>query len=188
MKFSELSESAKDRVRNGEFLDYEWWDCTYEDAKNIAVILGIENISINFRGFWSQGDGASFNGRYIFPRGIDIVKAVTEYAPLDDDLKSFAERLTVLWVTLRMTGIEPPSIQICQMPDHYCHEMTMYIDVMSEDDNNCPSEEFHEELIYIFRDFARWIYKQLETKYEYLTSDDRVVERDEDYEEDGTLI
>jgi hypothetical protein len=39
-KFDELSDSAKEKARDwyrDGALDYEWWDCTYEDAKTIGL-------------------------------------------------------------------------------------------------------------------------------------------------------
>lgn len=41
-KYDELSEKAKERARNwyaqGVF-DFDWYDCIYEDAKNIGIII-----------------------------------------------------------------------------------------------------------------------------------------------------
>src|SRR3546814_448929 len=79
--FDELTDAAKERAREWyriSNLEYEWWDCTYDDFSTICEILGVElkthpirlmgggtrqKPCIQFRGFWSQGDGASFEGR-----------------------------------------------------------------------------------------------------------------------------
>lgn len=39
--FDELSETAKENARDWyrQGFDYDWWDCTYEDAKNIGLKL-----------------------------------------------------------------------------------------------------------------------------------------------------
>src|SRR3546814_15803078 len=85
--FDELTDAAKERAREWyriSNLDYEWWDCTYDDFSTICEILGVElkthpirlmgggtrqKPCIQFRGFWSQGDGASFEGRWHHAKG-----------------------------------------------------------------------------------------------------------------------
>ena len=83
--FAELSEKAKDKAREaytGEgYLDHEWWGSIYEDFSQVCTLLGInlttrtvklmsgktrEEPNVYFSGFSSQGDGASFEGRYYF--------------------------------------------------------------------------------------------------------------------------
>lgn len=64
-KFSELEGRAKDRAADKlrEWItDHEWWDCVYEQAKEDGKARGFEIEDISFRGFWSQGDGASWTG------------------------------------------------------------------------------------------------------------------------------
>jgi hypothetical protein len=49
-------------------------------------------------------------------------------------------------------------------------------------------------LVQLFKDLANWLYRQLETEYEYLTSDEAVVESleaneiEEEKEEDECLV
>jgi hypothetical protein len=43
-------------------IDYNWWEWVYEDWIQKLEELGYKNIDINFSGFHSQGDGASFTG------------------------------------------------------------------------------------------------------------------------------
>ena len=51
-EFDDLSDSAKEKaienVRHGGYMDYEWYDCVYEDAKEIGKILGIDIDNIYF--------------------------------------------------------------------------------------------------------------------------------------------
>jgi hypothetical protein len=83
--YDQLSEHAKkrvrDRVRNNPNYPHDsWFECIYEDADTIAGFMGITidrrqekrrdgsirdaGPDIMFSGFWSQGDGACFNGRW----------------------------------------------------------------------------------------------------------------------------
>lgn len=58
---AELLEKALDNNRDIN-IDYNWWELDYEDWIEKLEELGYGNIDINFSGFHSQGDGASFTG------------------------------------------------------------------------------------------------------------------------------
>ena len=65
--FDELSEDAKKRAINDHYninTDYDWYDTILfdfmDDCKNISIAVDYDDIS--FSGFYSQGDGASFEG------------------------------------------------------------------------------------------------------------------------------
>ena len=66
MKWEQLSKSAKDELlgkhRNYN-VDHSWWDFTYDDFREQMNDIGISVDKMQFSGFWSQGDGASFDGR-----------------------------------------------------------------------------------------------------------------------------
>ena len=86
--FDELSDAAKEKAREwyrqGN-LDDDWWDTVYSDFLAICEILGIVlktrpvklmgggirgKPCVYFRGFCSQGDGASFEvEHYAYARG-----------------------------------------------------------------------------------------------------------------------
>ena len=58
-----LSPAAQERARDWyreNCLDYEWWDSDYDHWKEKLAALGFTDADIKFRGFYSQGDGASF--------------------------------------------------------------------------------------------------------------------------------
>ena len=86
-QLAELDETAKDKARawfrEGGF-DHDWYDAVYTDFEQVCAILGVtfktrairllgggsrQEPCIYFRGFWSQGDGACFEGRYTYARG-----------------------------------------------------------------------------------------------------------------------
>ena len=81
--FTELRVAAKDKARTWfrETIDHDWWDSVYDDFERICPILGVtlattpvrlmgggtrQKPCIWFSGFWSQGDGACFEGRYAY--------------------------------------------------------------------------------------------------------------------------
>lgn len=64
-KYGELSESAQQKAREWyiEGMDYEWWEGAYEMAIEDGKEKGFYIDKIFFSGFHSQGDGASWTGQ-----------------------------------------------------------------------------------------------------------------------------
>ena len=59
----------------------------------------------------------------------------------------------------------------------YYHEYTMSVDVSRFSRTGQPPTDDAEEVVTeIFRDLARWLYRQLEREYDYLSSDEAVDE------------
>jgi len=207
-KFSELSEKAKDRVRDeyrsGDYPGYDWWDCTYEDAVRMAELIGI-NISttthqsqrdpkrtwtepdISFSGFWSQGDGASFEGNYrMVPDAVQKVTSETN----DEELIRIATALSVLQITRRLHGLEPFSATIKTHGNY--HNMTVDVSCSEYEFDEDPDERLEANVTELMDDFASWIYRTLEAEYDYLCSDECVDQylndSDDEYDEDGSTI
>lgn len=158
--------NARDWYRDAVDGD-EWWGGIYDDAKQVAALMGIEIDNIYFSGFSSQGDGAQFTGNYSYP-GEKGVKAVREYAPKDAVLLEIAEELD------QLQGRHNDGLTAEITPTgRYSHEYCTRIDVSAEDDEDEGTEA---ELTLILRDFMRWIYRQLKTEYEYLRSDETVAD------------
>jgi hypothetical protein len=180
-KFGELSDKAKERARywyrQGAF-DYEWWDSVYDDAAMIAERMGIDlktepvklmgggtryDPSILFTGFWSQGDGACFEGTYQYRK--DSRKLVRGYAP-DPKLLQIVDGL----YDVQRRNFYKVTASV-KHRGHYYHEMCTEIDV-----DGCRTDSDIELVKDLLRDFMRWIYRQLEKEYDYLNSDESVDE------------
>ena len=184
----ELPEAAKERARawfRETCLEHEWYDAVFEDFETICRILGVtlrtspvrlmgggtrEKPHLWFRGFSSQGDGASFEGCYGHARG--AARAIRAHAPKDEELHRIADELQAvqrrnfyqLHCTIRTSG-------------NYCHEYSMAIEVERDSPTWQPMTDGAEDaVIEAMRDLARWLYRQLEREYDYLTSDDAVDE------------
>ncbi|EFP1523832.1 antitoxin of toxin-antitoxin stability system, partial [Salmonella enterica] len=102
----ELSESAREKARSWYCevgLEYDWYSDVYEDFTLICSILGIrlntrtvtttggryhEKTCIWFSGFWSQGDGACFEGHYRYQSG--AAQNIRQHAPQDEELHRIA--------------------------------------------------------------------------------------------------
>ena len=178
MKFSELSPSAKDKVR-------EWWcsDCdsdfeyVLEDAAQVASILGlsIDSGCIFYSLGYCQGDHAGFRGRYMF--NTNALTKLAEYAPKDEELKAIAEQLMTDFVAARCLGVEF-TIQCCE------RRYSMTTEVVEDVDYDAKlSRQALERL-------ASWIYDRLVAEDEYRRSDESLTEvlADHDFNEDGSII
>src|SRR5208283_2745514 len=137
--FTELSGAAKDKARAWfrETIDDDWWDSVYDDFERICPILGVtlatttvrligggtrQKPCIWFSGFWSQGDGACFEGRYGYAK--DAPRKIRDHAPKDGELHRIADALQVIqrrnFYQLHATVTHR---------DRYYHEYSMAISV-----------------------------------------------------------
>jgi hypothetical protein len=205
--FDELDESAKDKARDKVRYDNvndEWWDFVYEDAVRMGALIGInisktdhhrkgrkshQSIDISFSGFCSQGDGASFEGDYWFvPDALLKVQAETS----DEELLRIAQELLLLQLGRRMRGLEPFSATITTS-GRYSHSGTMSVTVEADDDQDVVKmndEGLEDDVTQLMRDFADWIYKNLEAEHDYLTSDECIDQylAEEKFDADGDMI
>lgn len=186
-RLGELSDAARDTARawyrEGGF-DYDWYDAVYEDFQRIAEILGIDlktravrlmgggtrrEPCIWFRGFWSQGDGA-WEGAYSYARNAPT--KIPAYAPQDTTLHGIADALQAVqrrnFYQLRAEASHR---------GHYYHEYCMAISVERDSPTyQDMTEDAEESVTEALRDLARWLYRQLEREYDYLSSDEAVDE------------
>lgn len=184
-KFSELTDAAKEKARDWwrqcEAQDNSWSEGVISDADQIATLMGIDIKRRTFKtmgggtgsepciywsGFWSQGDGASFEGTYSYTKG--AAKAVRDYAPKDAELARIAAALQAaqrkcfytLSASITTSG-------------HYSHANTMRAECEAERGN---ADDVADDVIEALRDFANWIYGQLEKAYYWQNADAQVDE------------
>jgi hypothetical protein len=174
-------------------VDHDWWDCVYEDFYQICEIMGIEldKGEPSFSGFWSQGDGASWTGRYRAqciclnrPSGLlptyDLAPAkIRKHASLDEELHRIADELCLL---ARIYG--PVYAIVRRHNNRYVHSSTMRVreweyydeEIDVNDMDDLILDHVEEALLQLFRDLADWLYKALEAEYDYLKSDEAVID------------
>ncbi|ART99383.1 antitoxin of toxin-antitoxin stability system [Yoonia vestfoldensis] len=185
-EFHELSDAAKEKARSwyrelGPHDD--WWDAVYDDFECICDILGIrlkttpvrlmgggtrDKPRIWFSGFSYQGDGACMEGFYSHARG--AAARIRAHAPKDKTLHCIADRMQAV----QKRNFYQLAAEISHRGRYY-HEYTMSVDV-TRDGPTCqlPTEDAEEIVTEALRDLARWLYHQLETEYDYLTSDQAI--------------
>ena len=171
-QFNELSDKAKERARawyRGADDDSFWEECVLEDAAQCAEILGIsiKKNGIYYSGFWSQGDGASFVGSYAYKKG--AAKAIRDHAPQDTTLHEIADSLQEAQ-RVNFYGAE------CTITHrgHYQHSGCMSFDWENPNRPDVLREE--DSLTQPLRNFADWIYSQLEQEYKYQNANAQVDE------------
>lgn len=171
-KYDELDDAAKATAREWfreAGADEQWWsESTIEDAKQIGPLLGFDVDNIYFSGFWSQGDGACFEGTYRYKA--DAVEALKGYAPQDKVLLGIAEAL--------VSGCKDIDYAQIKHRGHYYHENSMDVSVdyregLPEDADVSGQYDVLNECV---SGFAKWIYRRLEEEYEYINSDEQVEE------------
>lgn len=193
-KFDELSPDAQQHaLENQARYEAEDFDCecVFDDAAEIAALFGLDirqtrktrmngehyyAPTIYYSGFCSQGDGACFEGRYEYKRG--ALKAVKDYAGRDKELHRIVKALQ----DIQRKNFYQLTAR-CKHSGHYYHSGCMSVDVERSDDKEmtADAEEMVKECL---RDFADWIYKQLENDYDYRTGEESCREAIEanDYE------
>ena len=184
----ELSDEAKESARcwyRQAGIHDEWYDFVYEDFETVCKILGVtlattpvrlygggtrDKPQIYWSGFASQGDGASFAGRYSYARG--AARAIRAHAPQDSDLHRIADELQAI----QRRNFHQLHASIGQS-GRYCHEYSMTIEVERDYPTSQPMTDGAEDMVIeALRDLARWLYRQLRCEYEHQTSDEVVDE------------
>lgn len=185
--FDELSDEAKEHAR-------QWWrkgmeydsDHVIEDAVEVGKILGIEfdtypvhlcgaavrHAAAVFSVSSSQGDGASFKGRYAYRKG--AAREIRDFTGRDKELARIADELQAIQrrhfykLTARMRR-GPGS-------NFYAHSGTMSVDVEHDDDHWRDLGDDEEAVRDLMRAFADWIYDRLREEYDYQTSGEAIDE------------
>lgn len=212
--YDELGEKAKEKAKEWfrrDYPDYDWWDYLYEDFDERAAELGIElsrksiplmngqtrsEPEIYFSGFYHQGSGSSFAGRWR-AKNVQIDKLKSE-CPTDTELHRIADVLAdcakedqEMWADIK--AHRDNWIRVSVNDGETIEEQLNELEYQSAEYNRLSHacEQRADEVTEALQDFNRWIYKCLETEYEYLVSDESVEEsiRSNEYEftEDGLI-
>ena len=152
-----------------------WYDSTIEDfCDNVLPHFGLDVSykDVQFSGFWSQGDGASFTGNFYLS---DVTPTELKTSlPTEVALHELAAELQVL-------AEAHPNIhgRVSRMSSRYSHSNTMIIgDYMgdngycNEDAENFAAADAETTLLSIFRQLADWLYKRLNSEYDFQLADE----------------
>lgn len=188
---NELNDKAKDKVL-GEWhhclIDCNWWDDIYDEFNQIMEYLGfdLDENEPCFTGFASQGDGASFTGDWLSGR---MTKEIMFYSHINpaffkcSELRTVADMLEVL-ANKRLTG------EVQRYNLRYLHENTMVCNLIEiNEDVPIVTDSLKNIFDTACKQLAKLLYKALEKEYEYLTSDECLIEHlmtnEYEFTEDG---
>ena len=170
-RFSELTERVQDKIIS-EWEIAPWYDdFILEEWKERLTSLGFIEPEINYSGFWSQGNGASFTCKWIdFPLLISsMIYCHGYYQPILDKALYFAE------VGYIHGGINRTS-------NHYSHSNTVSLSLEMDiyQDKTGIWERLESELFDTVQEYSkslmRTIYMDLEKEYEYVSSREYIIE------------
>jgi hypothetical protein len=212
--YQELEEDAKQKVREWWYehgLWDRWYEDTYEDFKRDGYDLGFVIDKFSFTGFYSQGDGACWEGK------VDVAQWLKTHT--NDSIARDA------WCALIQEEFCNKHFNIYTKNNHYSHSNTMtcvgwdWCDENGEEDYlylKLPSifQGMHYKDVrnlitssdYIYKDpndieqaafesakeYADKLYKQLREEYEYLTSEESLIQsceaNDWRFDEEGDMV
>jgi hypothetical protein len=166
-------------------INNDWWEPVYDFFTEDMANLGIRVDEMYFRGFWSQGDGACFEGS-VSDWPVFLAKHGTDNPVLADHAKKHFS----FGCTHRHFYYHENSVSYdCDLPIpdsssdiHFAEDYSPYpvddlrtsawLSVLNQYDSTKLEDEFQD----IFRSHMQDLYSRLEDEYEHLTSDEAVWE------------
>jgi hypothetical protein len=196
-KYNELDDSAKQKARDWyiEGMDYEWWEGTYEMVIEDGKEKGFYIDKIFFSGFHSQGDGASWIGQ------VDIRQWLEENMPDSIGITAWCQ-LIQEDVISKFIKVEANNSHYChestmqfgeimddtdnfedehelQLPSIFKGMDIRTVFELIESDNGCPiksTEGIEQAIVESGKDYAIDIYQRLKEEYEYLCSEEMMLD------------
>ena len=216
--FDELPKEVKEKaLENNRYINVEyteWHEPVVEDFEYAMEELGLKDVEVEFTGFYSQGDGASFTARVddveLFLKKALEINASTEFLDMgeDEDTSKEADELRQLMGDLRNVGydtrekLKPEDLylEIVRITNRYSHENTIEASVEMEElgveDDDRDWNKFYDEMMSMITDWAREeskeLYQRLNKYYDELQSDEEVAEtliaNDYQFNEEGEIV
>jgi hypothetical protein len=185
--FAELTPEVQAKViereqQNEYLMDYPWYEYIVEDFVETKLTpIGFDTTTeqVFFSGFWSQGDGACFDGKLNVLTYLEHFKLQDKYP-----LTYQAALEGYVWATIHQNGYG----------NHYSHEKTRYIEIENEAEDALRLDVFYDDENKVIKlndelialqadleeeryDLSRQLYRDLEKEYEHLTSDETIREQ-----------
>jgi hypothetical protein len=186
----ELKEKVLEKYWDWNVSDNDWWECTYEDIEeqHDSKVSGFEIDKIYFSGFYSQGDGAMFEGRF-------LLNYTSELTTIADYVKD--SRIVALIKAGRV-------VVVCDFEHkgHYYHEKSYINSFFVETHGNhfsdeniisyLDSGELEKSICDDYEDLCKSFYRRLEKSYDYLTTEESLMEAftasDIEFTKDGKIF
>lgn len=190
-RFDALTARQKDEIfdkyRHWNTEHVNWWDGVYDCFKADMADIGIEVDNIYFSGFWSQGDGACFEGRVDdWPK---FLESIGYTCPALIGLAANAWRFRVEhrghYYHENCTSF---TSDMANPDDYYESEMDQFVDAHSPYNTEIQNAAFlailkgydynklHDEFEEEFKRHMRDLYSRLEAEHDHLTSDEAILD------------
>jgi len=184
-----ITQEDIDKHRDIFVQDSDWYESVEESFKERMLEKGITVSRIYFSGFWSQGDGACFEGGLA-----DTATFLDAFYDKDDYPEIRRMLANGGFVNLncyhRGHHYHEYSVVFTDTYDtwedlHYPETDEFRTQILKALDAKLADEHtsFYESAIEIFRSSMRDLYRDLQDQYEYLTSDEIIEEWLEDQQE-----
>lgn len=190
-RFNNLPARVRDEIldkhRDWNVDHIEWWDGVYDVFRRDMDAIGIDVDKMYFSGFWSQGDGACFEGMVRdWPKFLTSL-GYTCQALISHSENSFTfrvrhsgryyhENCTSFYADLCVpNSADDQDFAERHGPypwDADCVRTAAWMALLNEYDSSKLEDEFEEA----FKGHMRELYSRLEVEYDHLTSDESVLE------------
>ena len=167
----------------------EWFKYTISNWEMILHHFRFTSATIFFSGFWSQGDGACFTGRWYSIYAIDHPRIRKEFEH-DDEIIGWLDQLLAMLVEAKLSDIEVPDVGLSRHSRYY-HDQTITFDfTYNPFDNQEPDIRFEERLKDLAHSMMQRIYRDLEAEHTYLSSPEAIMDYIDDYRfsEEGDVL
>lgn len=213
--FDDLSPEAQENAleNNRDInVDYDGWeDGVTEGFKEDMREIGIDDITISFSGFYSQGDGASFTSDNIDTRKLfnavgiksnDALNMESEDERSRGQNKDFYDLLDTLEDIgqIDRNRIKPEEIRVTieRIENRHVHYNTVEakVEIWDEPDGWEEPRDFVSDIENLVTEYIRGLckdlYRNLEREYDNLTSEELVKEtlisNNYEFDEEGNII
>ncbi len=174
-----ISSELMDKHRTINVDHNDWYESVYESFTERMERQGITVDKIMFSGFWSQGDGACFDGcinplrflRKHFPKDYPMLRKVV----------GLGGRVHLAWkhrghyyheysnsFDLDVEGFE----YLIVKPTDFHEQVVASLDKKLQEE----LDTFEDDAVPLIRGYMKQLYRELEKEYDYLTSDEAVKE------------
>ena len=181
-KYEELTDAAKGKARDWwressrRDGDSFWSECTIDEAKEQGGAMGLEISNVYFSGFWSQGDGACFEGRWSAANvkadqvadGWGESESTTQIKRIAAEFAEFAKAWPESSFTVKHRG---------RYSHENCTGFSVSLGEDADDGETVTQDQWSAaeyQIIETAKSYMRWIYRQLESAYEDYHADEQV--------------
>lgn len=191
-KYDELSDVAKRRAiekLHARFEpDYNWWDCVYCSIGEFGSHLG----SLDARGFDTHGRWIAWDGHFRFTDEALEQMAHNYGGKQEQEIIAYMQETLALYRLSKQTlGLEDHGLWVDYGMSRR-QGTTLDDSVLGYAEDNPLSDELYIRLVKIKDDLSDLFLKWLGDEYDYLTSDEYVLEMAECYDvkfdEDGFIV